>query len=123
MENNDPINLPPHKEGYTSISLMIISYTIYSLTFFIEIFNSQLGISHSNLMKFTATALIAALGINVYGTVKGFSERRENLEMAVNGIVGNLIPIITAIAITIIWLVMTSSLESFKPITIPILHR
>lgn len=96
-----------------TIRLLIISMTIYFCAFVMAIFSQQFGISRSNVMSILLVTLLVAIAINVAGFVFGFYERKENLEMAVNGIVGNLIPIIIAV-IFIVYVI--NALSSLGPL-------
>ena len=94
--------------------LLAVSLTIYALTFVIFVFQDQLGMSRSTLMTTIPIALVVALGLNIAGLIKGIYERKIDSEMAINGIIGNLIPIILAIIIVCCSIYVISSIGEFR---------
>lgn len=110
----DPNSVRDEQNFLVTNRLLAISLTIYTITFLIVIFHIQFGMSHSTLMAIVPIALIIALGLNIAGLVKGIYERKENWEMAANGIIGNLIPIILAIIFICYLVYVISSIGTFN---------
>ncbi|NVK65214.1 MAG: hypothetical protein HWE22_11545 [Flavobacteriales bacterium] len=77
--------------------LLIISVIIYLCTLFLGILGETMGFSNSNRMNIVYYSLLIAFSMNLVGFVFGILERRKDYENAVNGIVGNLVPILIVV--------------------------
>ena len=110
----DPNSSTDEKKNLVTIRLLAISLTIYAITLIIFIFQDQFGMARSTLMTTFTIALVIALGLNITGLVKGIFERKINPEMAANGIIGNLIPIVIALICLGLVLYFISEMGEFK---------
>ena len=93
----DPNSPRDEKKILMTNRLLAISLTIYAMTFVIYVFQDQFGISNSIHLRLISVLATTALGLNIAGLIKGILERKIDSEMAANGIIGNLIPIIIAL--------------------------
>lgn len=82
-----------------SLRLLIVSVIVYISTFFIGILGSTMGFSTTNQMSIVFYCVLAALCMNIVGVVIGIIERKRDFQNAMNGIIGNLVPILLVLAL------------------------
>lgn len=82
------------KRPIVSIRLLVVSLTIYVLAFFIGTLGPAMGIEPHNKWTMIWVMIFVGLALNLVGLVAGILERKKNFESSVDGIVGNLIPIL-----------------------------
>ena len=95
------IEREPNRPNRTLISmrLLIISVIIYLCTLFLGILGETMGLSKSNRMNIIYYSLLVAFLMNLAGFILGILERKKDFENAINGIVGNLIPILIVVVL------------------------
>ena len=89
----------PNRPSRTLISmrLLIISVIIYACILFLGILGETMGLSNSNRMNIVYYSLLVAFLMNLAGFILGILERKKDFENAINGIVGNLVPILIVV--------------------------
>ncbi|MFK7785100.1 MAG: hypothetical protein AB8B56_08290 [Crocinitomicaceae bacterium] len=98
-EPYNPNGDPHKKEVLMTNRLFIISLTIYAFLILFIVFPIDLIISENLNRGFLLTLTFTGFCINVAGFVKGIYELKANREMAINGIVGNLVAILIVLSI------------------------
>lgn len=77
-----------------SLRLLIVSVIVYISSLFIGILGSTMGFSPTNQMNIVFYCVLTAFCMNIAGVVVGILERKRDFENAMNGIIGNLVPIL-----------------------------